>query len=336
MTILIITGKDDVHADLVIPYLDDAAGSHNVVRLNTDDFATNATFTATDTTCAIHLKDSDRTLVTEQVRAVWYRKPVPIRAPVLGQETAIIDFANSEFEALLRSLYGLVDHGFWVSPFWNIRAASQKLPNLLLASRLGLRTPKTLVTNHEREAQSFGEACAWKIIAKPFALATFRHAATGITSWDTFAAPVDEATFQELRTALPIAPVILQEYIEKKLELRATVIGDQVITVAIDSQSHSGARHDWRAAEVEEMQHEAFQLPETVQRQLLSFNRQYGLQFSTFDLILTPDGEFIWLECNPNGQWRWIEDLTGQPIARAIADLLIAPDRHRLTGGRCG
>ncbi|WP_435858953.1 hypothetical protein [Streptomyces varsoviensis] len=28
------------------------------------------------------------------------------------------------------------------------------------------------------------------------------------------------------------------------------------------------------------------------------------------------------LECNPNGQWAWLEDAAGLPIARAIAGLL--------------
>lgn len=28
------------------------------------------------------------------------------------------------------------------------------------------------------------------------------------------------------------------------------------------------------------------------------------------------------LECNPNGQWGWVEHQTGQPISRALADTL--------------
>ncbi|MGH3800408.1 MAG: hypothetical protein ACRDTD_09805 [Pseudonocardiaceae bacterium] len=28
------------------------------------------------------------------------------------------------------------------------------------------------------------------------------------------------------------------------------------------------------------------------------------------------------LECNPNGQWAWIEDETGLPISSALADAL--------------
>jgi len=33
----------------------------------------------------------------------------------------------------------------------------------------------------------------------------------------------------------------------------------------------------------------------------------------------------VFWDMNPNGQWGWIEELTGLPIARAIAELLARP-----------
>jgi glutathione synthase/RimK-type ligase-like ATP-grasp enzyme len=47
-----------------------------------------------------------------------------------------------------------------------------------------------------------------------------------------------------------------------------------------------------------------------------------GLRFGALDFVVTPDGEWWFLECNPNGQWAWIEDETGLPIASALADAL--------------
>jgi glutathione synthase/RimK-type ligase-like ATP-grasp enzyme len=48
-----------------------------------------------------------------------------------------------------------------------------------------------------------------------------------------------------------------------------------------------------------------------------------GLCFGAIDLILTPDGEYVFLEVNLNGQWAYIEDLLGLPISAAIAEMLI-------------
>jgi hypothetical protein len=59
-----------------------------------------------------------------------------------------------------------------------------------------------------------------------------------------------------------------------------------------------------------------------VERACLAIVKQLGLHFGAIDLLETPDGDYVFLENNPNGQWYWIEMITGQPMARAMADLL--------------
>ena len=39
-------------------------------------------------------------------------------------------------------------------------------------------------------------------------------------------------------------------------------------------------------------------------------------------LIVTPAGEFVFLELNPNGQWLWLELALGLPLVTSMADLL--------------
>jgi glutathione synthase/RimK-type ligase-like ATP-grasp enzyme len=43
------------------------------------------------------------------------------------------------------------------------------------------------------------------------------------------------------------------------------------------------------------------------------------LNFGCFDFIVTPEGEYVFLECNPNGQWLWIEMETGYDISKIMA-----------------
>jgi hypothetical protein len=40
-------------------------------------------------------------------------------------------------------------------------------------------------------------------------------------------------------------------------------------------------------------------------------------------MIVTPQNEYVFLECNLNGQWLWIEFETGFKISEAIANLLM-------------
>jgi hypothetical protein len=42
------------------------------------------------------------------------------------------------------------------------------------------------------------------------------------------------------------------------------------------------------------------------------------------DLKETPDGELVWLEVNPQGQFLFLESLTGQPLASYFADYLLS------------
>jgi glutathione synthase/RimK-type ligase-like ATP-grasp enzyme len=47
-----------------------------------------------------------------------------------------------------------------------------------------------------------------------------------------------------------------------------------------------------------------------------------GLNYGAFDFVVTPDGDWVMLECNPAGQWLWLERETGIPIAAALAEFL--------------
>ena len=48
-----------------------------------------------------------------------------------------------------------------------------------------------------------------------------------------------------------------------------------------------------------------------------------GLCYGALDLVLTPDGRYVFLEINPSGQYLWIEVATGLPITAALCEMLI-------------
>jgi glutathione synthase/RimK-type ligase-like ATP-grasp enzyme len=49
-----------------------------------------------------------------------------------------------------------------------------------------------------------------------------------------------------------------------------------------------------------------------------------GLSFGALDFVLTPDGRYVFLEINPNGQWMWLDDKLGFGITNAVVDWLCA------------
>ena len=66
--------------------------------------------------------------------------------------------------------------------------------------------------------------------------------------------------------------------------------------------------------------------PETLQRALVRLTHSYGLNFSAPDLVETPDGRFVFLDLNPDGDWAWIEEATGLPVLARLLDLLAFHD----------
>lgn len=83
------------------------------------------------------------------------------------------------------------------------------------------------------------------------------------------------------------------------------------------------------------MEHVPCEVPDTVARACLALDRSLGLAYSAIDMVLTPDGRYVFLEINPSGQFGWIESVTGLPLIETLADLLVAgADRASTEPGR--
>ena len=118
--------------------------------------------------------------------------------------------------------------------------------------------------------------------------------------------------------------MIFQAYVPKRVELRITVVGQQVFAAEIHSQHTHHTRHDWRRYDLDETPHFPHALPPDVAQRCLRLVQALGLCYGAIDMVLTPDDRYVFLEINPNGQYLWIEQLTGLPITDALCDLLMA------------
>ena len=88
------------------------------------------------------------------------------------------------------------------------------------------------------------------------------------------------------------------------------------------SFSYGGqAAIDWRR-DYSCLTYQIHQLPTSIEQACVRLVEVFNLQFSAIDLIVTPEGEYVFLEQNGNGQWLWLERETGQPMTEALIDLL--------------
>lgn len=318
-SVFIVSQKFDPHVDRVLEVLRERGVPF--FRLNTDDFHADVVVSTSPDLADLHIRDAwGRSVVhPARVRSVWHRKPVPPAPPpsVTDPEAArVIAVETGEFLSCLASFAGptLVN-----DPARNERAA-KKLPQLRLAARLGLRIPRTIVTNDPVEARAFAAGLDGGIACKTLKAYAYRD---GADDRFMFSRRVAAGEFAAAAETIAHCPTLLQEYVEKDHELRVTIIGEHTFCCRIDSQSDEAAATDWRRADPFELPHQIVPLDAVVERALRAMMDAHGLLYGAFDLIVTPSGETVFLELNPNGQWLWIELITGAPLAQAMADLLM-------------
>jgi glutathione synthase/RimK-type ligase-like ATP-grasp enzyme len=66
-------------------------------------------------------------------------------------------------------------------------------------------------------------------------------------------------------------------------------------------------------------------VPEDVAKRLRSLMGRLGLAYGAIDMIRRPDGEHVFLEVNPTGEWGMLERDLGLGISDAIAAALVEP-----------
>lgn len=326
--IVVVTNQDDPHADFVIRTL--LTMGHEPIRLNTDEIPLQ-TLVALDL-CdrwagRIELQASGRLIDVGRIRSVWWRRPGAYRLP---DDLSPFErsFASDELDHAFRGLWAELDC-YWMSDPDAIQRAGWKLGQLQRAVRLGFDVPRTLVTSEPRAALEFHRACGGEVVFKvmtgPF-MGAERYVdrnpeALPPPALQTQTTVVGEAELEDLE-AIRTVPCLFQELVPKRVELRVTVIGDQVFAAEIDSQADDRTLVDWRAA-FDGIAYRATELPPQVRDRCLAMVRGYGLNYSAIDLILTPDDRYVFLESNPNGQFRFVEELVPElPLTDAVAACL--------------
>jgi glutathione synthase/RimK-type ligase-like ATP-grasp enzyme len=107
-------------------------------------------------------------------------------------------------------------------------------------------------------------------------------------------------------------------------------VGERHFVGAIDASRSETGRTDWRAARPDEVRWTNGTLPSDVARPLHALLERLGLVYGAVDLIRRPDGEHVFLEVNPGGEWGMLERHLGLSISEALADALLeSPEKTR-------
>ena len=216
---------------------------------------------------------------------------------------------------------------FRMDPVHRIRHAENKQLQLQVARELGLEVPRTLITNDPQSVIEFAESCEHGIVAKMLSsFAVYEGGQERVV----FTNPIKPQDLEDL-SGLRLCPMTFQEMVPKTLELRVTVVGQEVFSASINSQSSERGIYDWRRDGIGLLEDwRPYSLPKDIKERLLRLMDYFGLNYGAIDIIVTPDSRHIFLEVNPAGEFFWLERCPGLPISGAIADVLLglAPRRE--------
>jgi glutathione synthase/RimK-type ligase-like ATP-grasp enzyme len=220
-------------------------------------------------------------------------------------------FIGRWLETLKTLEFVLEKKAWWPAKPSQMKLESQnKFGELLKAHQVGFKIPQMIFTNDSREAQKF--LFKYKSVLKESGVKNY-YGNKKMLALETN--KVD--AFNKKLSRINLAPCMLQEFIEKKFDVRACVIGKKVLAVKIESKSKK-SKTDWRRQEAD-TPIEKYNLPSKVQKKLVRFARDLGFQFASFDLVVDKKGDYYFLEMNRPGQWFFVEALSGIPIAKTLA-----------------
>jgi glutathione synthase/RimK-type ligase-like ATP-grasp enzyme len=310
--VLIVAPPGDLHARAVSGLLQSQFETSAVIwdssKLPYEDSGT----LHLDANCAsFEIRTRDHQIAFSTLRSIWWRRPESFVLDPGVTDAKVREFCLRECSSFFRG--ALDSAGVQVVNNPNAQSSAGRKPvQLMMAGRMGLTIPQTLMTNDAEELLSFWRRLDGKCVYKAFTSPSERLAETRIMTEE------DLKYLDKLRHG----PIIVQEKIEKGTDIRVNVFGERVFAASVTTHI-AQAELDWRLDLKATWKEHS--LPDDVAQKLVALLRALGLHYGCIDLRQRPDGVYVFFEVNPAGQFLFIEVETGQPLTQSMAELLVRP-----------
>lgn len=312
--LLIVSNSQDVTAD----YLGAVLRQHRIkfLRLDTDLSLRQMKFCYDGVKPLIYIDGAE--YQPEDFTNVWYRRPEHLKHPQFdgSPEGKVV---LEEWAEALESFFAPIEKPRWMNhPSCNV-AASHKIEQLIRAKSFGFTVPDTLVTQDANQLRSFYGRHNGKIIVKPMA-SGYIERPEGQRDSLVYTNRVMPDHLENLDD-LPACPTLFQQYIEKRCDVRITVVDEDIHTVELTAREPDGSqRCDVRRNNMEDVTYRTIPLSRDTERAVRKLMRYYGLRFAAIDMAISVLGDWFFFEVNPNGQWAWLDLLGGTNIAASFVN----------------
>lgn len=312
---LVLSSTIDYSTDLICAELEKRGLSY--LRVNRDLFPEyEIVYALQDDAIRIKLGGVWHFLSAKSVKSIYFRAPVFLRTT--GKAYTIDEqLKRSQWSAFIRNLI-VLDEASWINHPVATYRAENKLYQLKVAHKCGLAVPETYVGNSLPQSIIPDNM----YIVKSLDTALFYDNGKEMFTYSTMVSG-QEILHAEIKSA----PIVIQEYLSQKTDLRITVVGNSIFAVAITKHGEALVG-DWRRSNKESLDYTTVELPQVVKEQIMALMHSFDLSFGGIDLALVGD-TYYFIEVNPTGEWGWLTSSARIPVDKAIVD-------HMEAGGAYG
>lgn len=305
---LIISSTLDYSTDLVCCELEKREKKY--LRLNRDCFSDyKLIYDLEQGHLSVEVEGISYLIKNEDLEAVFFRAPVFIRS--MSKLYSLQEqLQRTQWSSFIRNL-SVFNKARWINhPFFTY-GAENKLYQLKIAKECGLKVPKTFVGNEAPR------------IIEPDSIYAIKSIDTALfyeNGQELFTYTCMMKGKELLEAQLQDAPVIIQEYLQDKIDIRITIVGDLLYPVSITNNKKS-ILGDWRKLDKDCLEYIPIKLPEKLQSKIKNMMKLLNLNFGGMDLAMVGE-DYYFIEVNPTGEWGWLVTTTGIPIDKAIVEFL--------------
>lgn len=305
---LIISSSIDYSTDLIC--LELCERKKQYLRLNRDMFGEyEIIFSLDERLMTMKIDGKMYTVSSDNLKGVYFRAPVFLRSH--KKYSVNEQLYRSQWSSFIRNLI-VFQKAKWINHPVNTYRAENKLFQLQCAQDVGLLTPKTFVGN---VLPNFVEPSK-NYIVKSLDTALFYDEPQEYFTY-TSVITGDELLDSNIKDA----PIIFQEFIEDKKDIRVTVIGDNLFPVSI-TKNGKNIYGDWRKNAKDTLQYQQEILPKAMSNKIIKLMQNLGLLFGGVDLVFSK-GRYYFIEVNPTGEWGWLSSYGAISLEKAIVNELV-------------
>lgn len=298
-----------MHASAVaqaVTRLDSTIGVH-IFEVDSLSSFTGAFFLGSKRSDVAYLHDSyNRQVELASLTVVWWRRSTfPQQNDAGGLTDDDVALINRDSQSFIEALFTLHFSGGWVNYPWHARRAENKALQLLVAREEGIRVPQTVVTNDPVEVQKLLRS------ANPFVVKSL----AGLPGTSILTQKLTpELAMNEM--SIRVSPACYQRYVSGDQHARLLVFGSECIGVIISSVAID-SRIDFSSPP------KPFDAPEEIKNILHRILLRLNLAMGVFDIKLNENGVPFFLEVNQQGQFLYLDAMTGTGLVEKFAAFLI-------------